>query len=161
MKECKTRIPVISTSSGCGTFAALAFLALVSGVAIGQSVSSNASTPTPPLPDAPGVRVILQSIPTYQTQPAPPQHVDQLRNVALRPAHSEPLTTPTGARLITLQEAQEKAAPQAATRWRASASFKWRSPGRLGWGRRPLSSRKLALHSRTFTSISSWVNCSR
>jgi outer membrane protein TolC len=111
MKERKARISAASANTSCGNFAVLALLALVTGVATGQNVPSTASTPIPPLPDAPGVRVILQSIPTYQSPTPQPQHGVDVRNVALRPAHSEPTTTPTGARLITLEEAQEKAAP--------------------------------------------------
>jgi outer membrane protein TolC len=92
-------------------FAVLAILALVTGVATGQSVPSSASRSTPHLPDAPGVRVILHSIPAYQSQTSQPQKVAEVQNVGPHPAYSEPVVTPTGARIITLQEAQEKAAP--------------------------------------------------
>ncbi len=110
MKECKARIPATLISGWFRNFAALAILVLVSRVAIGQSVPSTASTPIPPLPDAPGVRVVLQSVPTYQSQAQSQPGID-VHNVALRPANPEPRKTPTGAQLITLEEAQEKAGP--------------------------------------------------
>ncbi len=111
MKESKTRISAGSDNTRCGNFAVLGILALVTGVAAGQSLPSSASPSTPRLPDAPGVRVTLQSIPAYQSQTSQPQRVAKVENVVSHSAPSEPLVTPTGARLITLQEAQEKAAP--------------------------------------------------
>ena len=111
MKESKTRISATPGNKWCVKFAVVALLALVAGVASGQSVPSSATPPIPQLPDAPGARMILQSIPAYQSQTAHPQNVAEAQNVLLHPEHSEPITTPTGARLITLQEAQEKAAP--------------------------------------------------
>jgi outer membrane protein TolC len=111
MKESKTRIPGASDNPWCGNFAVLAILALVTGVATGQSVPSSASPSTPHLPDAPGVRVISQPIPAYQSQTSQPQKISEVQNVVLHPGHSESLITPTGARIITLEEAQQKAAP--------------------------------------------------
>ncbi len=111
MKESKTRISAASDNTRGGNFAVLAILALVTGVATGQSVPSGASPSTPHLPDAPGVRAILPSIPAYQGQTSQPQKMAEAQNVIPHPAYSEPIVTPTGARIITLEEAQQKAAP--------------------------------------------------
>jgi outer membrane protein TolC len=111
MNESKTRISVASSNTWRGHFAVLALLALVTGVATGQGVPSDAVPSTPHLPDAPGAGVILQSIPAYQHQTAQSQKVGKVQDVVLRREHSEIPATATGARLITLQEAQEKAAP--------------------------------------------------
>ena len=108
MKECKMRIPVTLSCRWSCSFA-LAILALASGVATGQSVPPTASTPIPQLPDAPGVRLILPSVPAYQGQTAQPQQGGDFDQIASTPAHAEAHST--GARLITLQEAQENAAP--------------------------------------------------
>lgn len=110
MKASKTRIAVASSGMWRWSFAVVSFLVLISGVTTSQSAPSKASTQTPQLPDAPGVRMTLQSIPAYQSQTAQSQKVREIHNVDLDPVHSESLPTPTGARL-TLQEAQEKAAP--------------------------------------------------
>jgi outer membrane protein TolC len=111
MNESKTRISVASSNTWRGHFAVLALLALVTGVATGQGVPSDAVPSTPHLPDAPGAGVILQSIPAYERQTAQSQKVGKVQDVVLRREHSEIPATATGARLITLQEAQEKAAP--------------------------------------------------
>jgi outer membrane protein TolC len=111
MNESKTRISVASSNTWRGHFAVLALFALVTGVATGQGVPSDAVPSTPHLPDAPGAGVILQSIPAYQHQTAQSQKVGKVQDVVLRREHSEIPATATGARLITLQEAQEKAAP--------------------------------------------------
>lgn len=111
MNESKTRISVASSNTWRGHFAVLALFALVTGVATGQGVPSDAVPSTPHLPDAPGAGVILQSIPAYERQTAQSQKVGKVQDVVLRREHSEIPATATGARLITLQEAQEKAAP--------------------------------------------------
>jgi outer membrane protein TolC len=111
MNESKTRISVASSNTWRGHFAVLALFALVTGVATGQGVPSDAVPSTPHLPDAPGAGVILQSIPAYERQTAQSQKVGKVQDVVLHREHSEPPATATGARLITLQEAQEKAAP--------------------------------------------------
>src|SRR5580704_15776332 len=111
MKESTVRVAAGSHNTWCGNCAVLAILALVTGVATGQSVPSGASPSTPHLPDAPGARLILQSIPSYQSQTSQAQNTAEVQNVVSHQAHSEPLVTATGARIITLEEAQEKAAP--------------------------------------------------
>lgn len=108
MNECKSWIPATLSSWWSCSFA-LAILALASGVASGQSVPSTASTAIPQLPNAPGVRLILPSVPAYQSQTAQPQQSGDFDEIASPLARAEPPST--GARLITLQEAQEKAAP--------------------------------------------------
>jgi len=115
MKESTTYNSVGSDKTWYVKPALLALLALFTVAASGQSGSGSASTQTPPLPDAPGVRMILPSIPPYQAQTiqsqAPKsQGRDQFRNVALSPAQSAPPVTAGGARLITLQEVQETVA---------------------------------------------------
>jgi len=110
MNESKTRISA-SDSTWRGNFAVLAILVLVSGFATGQSVPSSASPSTPHLPDAPGVRVILPPMLAYQGQTLQPQKVAEVQDVVPHPAYSELFVTATGARLITLDEAQQKAAP--------------------------------------------------
>lgn len=108
MKEGKMRIPATLSCWWSRSFA-LAVLALASGAATGQSVPDTASPPISQLPDAPGVRLILPSVPAYQNQTAQPQQGGDFDKIASPPAHPE--APSTGARLITLQEAQEKAAP--------------------------------------------------
>jgi hypothetical protein len=65
----------------------------------------------PQLPTAPRVLLKAQFTPAYQPQTGEPQAAAESRPVAFRTADSEPAITPTGARLITHEEAQEKAAP--------------------------------------------------
>lgn len=81
---------------------------ILSGAAAGQVVPTNASTPLPVLPGAPSVLLKTQT-PAYEVK------LGNLRPVAATSAagaaHSDITITSTGARLITLQQAQEKAAP--------------------------------------------------
>ena len=111
MKESTVRIAAASGNTRRGNFAALAILTLVAGVATSQSTPGNSSPSTPHLPDAPSIKVIWQSIPAYLAQAPQLQKVAEVQSVDPHPAYSEPIVTATGARILTLQEAQEKAAP--------------------------------------------------
>lgn len=64
-----------------------------------------------PLPAAPAVRLKLQLAPAFDAARINPQHADGSAPVALPVPYPEPATTSTKARRITLEEAQEKAAP--------------------------------------------------
>jgi hypothetical protein len=65
----------------------------------------------PQLPTTLRVLLKAQFTPAYQRQTGEPQAATESRPVAFRTADSEPVITPIGARLITQEEAQEKAAP--------------------------------------------------
>jgi hypothetical protein len=82
-----------------------------SGVVVGHNLPTSGSPQVPQLPTAPRVLLKAQFTPAYQPQTGEPQAAAESRPVAFRTADSEPAITPTGARLITHEEAQEKAAP--------------------------------------------------
>ncbi len=84
---------------------------VLSGVAAGQDLPTATSSPLPQLPADPSVLLKAQFTPAFESKSGNLQQAGASPADALPAAHSEPLTTPTGARLITLQEAQEKAAP--------------------------------------------------
>jgi len=110
MKESKKRISLAPSSWWYGTITLVG--CLVFSVAVtGQDIPTGASIPVPQLPTAPSVLLKAQSTPAYEGKPGNPQQAGARPTVALRAAYSEPGTTPGRARLITLQEAQEKAAP--------------------------------------------------
>ena len=84
---------------------------VLSGVVVGHNLPTSGSPQVPQLPTAPRVLLKAQFTPAYQPQTGEPQAAAESRPVAFRTADSEPAITPTGARLITHEEAQEKAAP--------------------------------------------------
>jgi outer membrane protein TolC len=109
MKESNERISVVPNCWRRSPIALVCCLVL-SGVVAGQDIPTIASAPVPPLPDAPGARLNLQFIPTYQSPTRKPAEGRESRDVVFG-ARSEQVTTSAAARLITLQEAQERAAP--------------------------------------------------
>lgn len=84
---------------------------VLSGVVVGHNLPTSGSPQVPQLPTAPRVLLKAQFTPAYQPQTGEPQAAAESRPVAFRTADSEPAITPTGARLITHEEAREKAAP--------------------------------------------------
>jgi hypothetical protein len=103
----------ISLAPSCLYYVTLALAGcLVLSVAVaGQDLPNNVSTPVRQLPAALGMRLKTQSPPTYEGRTGNPQRAGTSSSVTLSASYSEPVTTSTGARLITLQEAQQKAAP--------------------------------------------------
>jgi len=93
-------------------YATLTLLACLvfGGVTAGQDPPTKISTPVPQLPVALGVRLKAQFPPTYEGNTGNPQQAGENPSDALGAAHPETAITPGRARLITLQEAQEKAA---------------------------------------------------
>jgi outer membrane protein TolC len=112
MKESKKRISSVPSSWWYGSIAMVGYLVL-SGVASGQELSANVSAPVPQLPAALGIRANTQFTPTYDGNAGNPQQAIASSAPALPAAHSETVIVRPGARLITLQEAQQKAAPAA------------------------------------------------
>jgi outer membrane protein TolC len=69
------------------------------------------TAPLPPLPVTLGTRWNLPLAMASQSQTGTPQQGRESRDVVFHAAASEPVVASTGARLITLQEVQQKAAP--------------------------------------------------
>ncbi len=113
MKESKKRISP-APSSWSYEAIALAACLLLSGVASGQELPANVSAPVPQLPAALGIRANTQFTPTYDGNAGNPQQAIASSAPAIPAAYSEPVIARPGARLITLQEAQQKAAAPAA-----------------------------------------------
>src|SRR5271170_8476568 len=109
MKENKKRISS-APSSWSYEAIALAGCLLLSGVASGQELPANVSATMPQLPAALGIRANTQFTPTYDGNGGNPQQPIASSAPALPAAYSEPVIARPGARLITLEEAQEKAA---------------------------------------------------
>jgi hypothetical protein len=112
MRESKKQI---SLAPSCGCYGAIALAALaaclVLSVAVaGQDLPAIISNPVPQL-NALTVRQKARLSSTYVGRTGDPQQSGTSSTVILGAAYSEPVTTSTGARLITLQEAQQKAAP--------------------------------------------------
>jgi len=84
---------------------------LLSGAAAGQDLPASPSTPLPVLPGAPSVLLKAQFTPTYEVKAGNLRPMAATSAAAVGAAHSDVTVTSTGARLITLQQAQEKAAP--------------------------------------------------
>ncbi len=110
MNESKKRISLAPSSWRCGTIAMIGGLVL--SVAMeGQNLPTGVSTPVPQLPAALGLRLNSQFIPPYQGKPGNSQQSGASSAVARHTAYPETATTPGGVRLITLEEAQQQAAP--------------------------------------------------
>jgi len=107
MIESKKRMP---SSWWYGTITVVGCLGL-SGVVAGQDLPTSVSNPVPQLPAVFGVRPKAQFIPPYQGRTGNPQQAGASPTVSLGAAYSQPTITPAGVQLITLQEAQQKAAP--------------------------------------------------
>jgi outer membrane protein TolC len=83
---------------------------LLSGAAAGQDLPANPLTPLPVLPGAPSVLLKAQT-PAYEVKLGTLRPVAATSAVVKGAAQSDITLTSTGARLITLQQAQDKAAP--------------------------------------------------
>jgi len=83
----------------------------LSAAALGQDLSGSISAPVPQLPVAPSFLLKPQSMPDYQGQIGKGQEAGESSSVALRKVDSKPVILPGGIRLITLEQAQEKAVP--------------------------------------------------
>jgi outer membrane protein TolC len=92
-----------STSTLVGCFA-------LSGFASCQDLPANVAAPVPQLPPTLGIRMNTQSTPAYDAKAANPRQGIASAAPAFRAAYSQPMIARPGARLITLQEAQQKAA---------------------------------------------------
>ena len=84
---------------------------VLSGAGAGQDLSTGVPTPLPQLPTAPSVLLKAQFTSAHEGKTGNPQQAGGSPAVVQGAAYPEPALTSTGARLITLQEAQEKAAP--------------------------------------------------
>lgn len=82
----------------------------LSGALAGQDLAPAISLPAPQLPAAFGARLKAQLASPYEGKTSNPQLTDAARTAALSSNDSESFRTPTGARIITLQQAQQKAA---------------------------------------------------
>jgi outer membrane protein TolC len=110
MKESKKRISYAQSCWWHATITLVGCLVLI-GVAAGQDLPAVVSTPVPQPAAALGVRLNSQLTPAYEGKTGDPQQAGARPTAVLRTASSETVTAPGGARLITLEEAQEKAAP--------------------------------------------------
>src|SRR5438132_349266 len=84
---------------------------VLSGAAAGQDLPTRVSTPVPQPLAVFGMRLKPQLTPTYPGKTGNPGQAGASPAIILPAAYSEPVMTPTGARLITLQQVQQKAAP--------------------------------------------------
>jgi hypothetical protein len=109
MKENKERI---SLAASCWWYGTIGLSCLVfSGVVLGQELPVSISAPAPQLPTAASVLLKAQFTPAYQGQTGKLPQAGESRAVLLPASDSEIILTPGGARIITLEEAQEKAGP--------------------------------------------------
>ena len=100
-KKPMLRVPNVRLSSA----ASLVVCLVLAGVVIAQDLPT---APVPQLPLASGSR---WNSPLAPASPSQTEQGPENRDVAFHAAPSEPFITSTGARIITLQEAQQKAAP--------------------------------------------------
>jgi hypothetical protein len=77
----------------------------------GQNLPTGVSSSVPQLPATVGVRLKGQLSPVYEGKAGNPKQGNASPTATPRAASSEPVTTQSGVRLITLEDAQEKAAP--------------------------------------------------
>jgi outer membrane protein TolC len=109
MRSLKERLTMGRGSWSYGTITLLSCVVL-SGIVAGQNLPTSVSTPVPQLPDAPGALQKAQFAPVYEAKTSNPHLAAGTSGVAARASDQDPFTTSNGARLITLQEAQQKAA---------------------------------------------------
>ncbi|HEY6376928.1 MAG TPA: TolC family protein [Edaphobacter sp.] len=83
------------------------------GVLAGQDLPASVSAQVPQLSTAPSMGLKTLFAPPYDGKPGNLQQANASSTSARSEAYSEPAITPSGPRLITLQEAQQKAAPVA------------------------------------------------
>jgi outer membrane protein TolC len=109
MQGSKERISLAASYWWCVTISLSCLV--FSGVLVGQDLPTNISAPASQLPTAASVLLKAQFTPAYQGQIGKPPQAAENRAVRLPGADPEPILTPGEARIITLQEAQENAAP--------------------------------------------------
>jgi outer membrane protein TolC len=109
MRESKERISLAPICWRYGTIGLCCFV--LSAALMGQDLPVGIPAPPPQLATAPSALLKAQFTPAYQGQTGKAPQAGASHAVLLPAADSEPILTPGGARLITLQEAQEKAAP--------------------------------------------------
>jgi outer membrane protein TolC len=80
-----------------------------SGVVAGQNLPTSIAAPVPQLPTAPSFLLKTQSSPIYEGKMGNLQQEGASSAIPLRVASLQPVMTAGGARIITLQEAQQKA----------------------------------------------------
>jgi outer membrane protein TolC len=114
MIESKKRMSVVPRKWRCGTLTMFCSLVL-GGVLAAQDLPSNVSAPVPQMPPAPGARLKTQFTPAYDGKTGKPRQEIAGSALAIPAAYSESVIARPGARLITLQEAQQKAAAPAAS----------------------------------------------
>ena len=110
MKESEKRISLAPSSWWYGTIAMVGCLVL-GGVAVGQDLPTSVSTAAPQLPATPSVLLKAQLTPAYAAQARDPQRAGGSPPGTLGATDSEHIFTSSGARVITLQEAQQKVTP--------------------------------------------------
>jgi len=89
----------------------LAAYFVCAGVVVGQDSTSGIPTPTPQILAPFGAQLKTPGTPAYPGKVGSPRQVQGSGAVALSAAHSDLVTNSVGVRIITLEEAQQKAAP--------------------------------------------------
>jgi outer membrane protein TolC len=110
MKETKKRMTLVASMWWYCTITLVGCFVL-SGVVAGQDLPPGVSTPMPQLPTAVSVRRKAPFATVYQGETGNSRQAGESRAVVLRSAQSQSPVNPNGPQLITLQEAQQKAAP--------------------------------------------------
>jgi outer membrane protein TolC len=111
MMQTNKRIP-LAGRGWCFSYLILAGCLTFSGVGTGQSFPASIATPLPQLPTAPSFLLKEQSSPIDEGKIGNLHLEGASSAVALPVATLQPVMTAGGARIITLQEAQQKAAPE-------------------------------------------------
>jgi outer membrane protein TolC len=113
MIESRKRKSVVPRKWWYSTLAMFGSLVL-GGVLAAQDRPSSVSAPVPLMPLAPGARLKTQFTPAYDGKAGKPEQAIASSALAIPAAYSESEIARSGARLITLQEAQQKATTPAA-----------------------------------------------
>ena len=87
---------------------------VLGGVLAAQDLPSDVSVPAPLMPTAPGARLNTQFTPAYDGKTGKPQQAMASSALAIPAAYSDQVIARPGVRLITLEEAQQKATAPAA-----------------------------------------------